>query len=123
METIQTTPPPPVNTDKLDTLLDLAGKEFGFQVWKILTPRRPAGLVECRQTAMWLCRVVTRTSLPGISAKFGKRHHGTVMHALRVTWGRIDTEPAFKRRLELLYLRACGYTSTQAQPFNALNRR
>ena len=45
--------------------------------------RRTAGVVRPRQVAMWLCKDITKRSLPEIALQFGNRDHTTVLHAIR----------------------------------------
>ncbi len=46
-------------------------------------PRRTASLAWARQVAMYLCRKETEMTLQEISEFFGKKDHGTVMHAVK----------------------------------------
>jgi chromosomal replication initiator protein len=36
-----------------------------------------------RQVAMYLCKALTRASLPEIGKSFGGKHHSTVIHSIR----------------------------------------
>ena len=54
-----------------------------------------------RQLAMYLCRIMTETSLEAIGKSFGGRDHGTVMHACRIVKNRIETEPEFGLFVEI----------------------
>jgi chromosomal replication initiator protein len=36
-----------------------------------------------RQVAMYLCKKLTRASLPEIGHSFGGKHHSTVIHSIR----------------------------------------
>jgi chromosomal replication initiator protein len=36
-----------------------------------------------RQVAMYLCKKLTRASLPEIGRSFGGKHHSTVIHSIR----------------------------------------
>jgi len=36
-----------------------------------------------RQVAMYLCKSLTRASLPEIGRSFGGKHHSTVIHSIR----------------------------------------
>ena len=40
-------------------------------------------ITEPRQVAMFLCRKLTRSSLPQIAREFGGKHHTTVLHSIR----------------------------------------
>ena len=47
-----------------------------------------------RQVAMFLCKQLTRASLPEIGKSFGGKHHSTVIHSIRkvVDMRKQDTE-------------------------------
>ena len=49
----------------------------------ILSERRTAAVVQPRQIAMYLSKVLTLRSLPEIGRRFGGRDHTTVLHAVR----------------------------------------
>lgn len=49
----------------------------------LISARRTKNLVVPRQVAMYLCKILTRKSLPEIGRRFGDRDHTTVLHAVR----------------------------------------
>ena len=51
---------------------------------------------------MYLARKRTRYSLEEIGGYFGGRDHTTVMHALKTTEQRINSEPEFAQQIEQL---------------------
>jgi chromosomal replication initiator protein len=50
-----------------------------------------------RQVAMYLCKSLTRASLPEIGKSFGGKHHSTVIHSLRKIEGLRKKDPGFDR--------------------------
>ena len=48
-----------------------------------------------RQVAMYLCKSLTRASLPEIGRSFGGKHHSTVIHSIRKVEDRRKREPDF----------------------------
>ena len=52
-----------------------------------------------RQVAMFLCRRMTRSSLPDIANAFGKTH-ATVLHAYRSIEGRMDVDAALRQSVQ-----------------------
>jgi chromosomal replication initiator protein len=48
-----------------------------------------------RQVAMYLCKTLTRASLPEIGRSFGGKHHSTVIHSIRKVEDRRKREPDF----------------------------
>jgi chromosomal replication initiator protein len=57
-------------------------RQFGLHVNDLRGNRRTQDVAYARHIAMYLCRELTEASLPQIGAKFGGRHHTTVMHAV-----------------------------------------
>ena len=72
------------------TMTDLLGK------------KRPANIAFPRQVAMYLCRLLTSSSLQEIGIAFGGRDHGTVIHACKSVENTIQQEPTTKRTLQFL---------------------
>jgi chromosomal replication initiator protein len=48
-----------------------------------------------RQVAMYLCKHLTRASLPEIGRSFGGKHHSTVIHSINKVEGLRKADPAF----------------------------
>lgn len=57
-------------------------RQFGLHVNDLRGNRRTQDVAYARQIAMYLARALTETSLPQIGARFGGRHHTTVMYAV-----------------------------------------
>ena len=57
-------------------------RQFGLHVNDLRGNRRTQDVAYARHIAMHLSRELTEASLPMIGAKFGGRHHTTVMHAV-----------------------------------------
>ena len=51
-----------------------------------------------RQIAMYLCKSLTRASLPEIGRSFGGKHHSTVIHSIR----KIEDHAPERRRFQQL---------------------
>ena len=54
-----------------------------------------------RQVAMYLCRRLTRSSLPEIATAFGKTH-ATILHACNVVHNRIEIDPDIKQAIRAI---------------------
>jgi chromosomal replication initiator protein len=61
--------------------------------------RRPQSVAVPRQVAMFLCRRLTRASLPEIASRFDKTH-ATVLHACKAIRGRMDTDADLNARVQ-----------------------
>jgi chromosomal replication initiator protein len=57
-------------------------RQFGLHVNDLRGNRRTQDVAYARHIAMYLSRDLTEASLPQIGAKFGGRHHTTVMHGV-----------------------------------------
>jgi chromosomal replication initiator protein len=69
---------PEVSVERIqETVID----RFGISMQELVGDRRSQSIVYPRQSAMYLCRELTDSSLPKIGKKFGGRDHTTVIHA------------------------------------------
>ena len=75
---------------------------FNVKVSDIKGPRRTRQVVMPRQIAMFLARRHTGQSLPEIGRRFGGRDHSTVIHAVRKVTRQLDTDPAYRKKVELV---------------------
>ena len=57
-------------------------RQFGMHVNDLRGNRRTQDVAHARHIAMYLSRELTEASLPQIGARFGGRHHSTVMHGV-----------------------------------------
>jgi len=78
-----------------DEIQRVVAEHFDLRMTDMSSKRRPRSVAFPRQVAMFLCRKLTRSSLPDIANAFGKTH-ATVVHACKTIQGRIDTEPAMR---------------------------
>lgn len=56
-------------------------------------------LARPRQIAMYLCRMLTKRSLPDIGRRFGGRDHTTVLHSMRRVRERMETSAALRNEV------------------------
>ncbi len=52
-----------------------------------------------RQVAMYLCKMLTRASLPEIGRSFGDKHHSTVIHSIKRVKERRGNDPLFNNQV------------------------
>ncbi len=67
----------------LDLILRTTVDMFDFSYEQLIGPSRRRPLVEVRQIAMYVTRLMTDLSYPQIGSGFGNRDHTTVMHACK----------------------------------------
>jgi chromosomal replication initiator protein len=74
-----------------DDIQRMVADYFDLRLTDMSSKRRPRSVAAPRQVAMFLCRKLTRSSLPEIANSFGKTH-ATVMHACKTVQNRIQVE-------------------------------
>jgi chromosomal replication initiator protein len=74
-----------------DTIQRTVAEHFDVRLTDMSSKRRPRDVAVPRQVAMYLCRRLTRASLPEIANAFGKTH-ATVLHAYRAIDQRMDVD-------------------------------
>ncbi len=67
----------------VDDIQKCVAEYYGMKQADLLSERRQRAIARPRQTAMWLCKLLTTRSLPDIGRRFGGRDHTTVLHAVR----------------------------------------
>ena len=68
----------------------------------LLGKKRPNAIAFPRQVGMYLCRILTQSSLEEIGIAFGGRDHGTVIHACKTVENTLQQEPTTQRTLQFL---------------------
>ncbi|MGB0907163.1 MAG: chromosomal replication initiator protein DnaA [Maricaulaceae bacterium] len=67
----------------VDKIQRAVAEEFGITLNDMTSKRRARNIARPRQVAMYLCKKLTKRSLPDIGRRFGGRDHTTVMHAVK----------------------------------------
>lgn len=78
-----------------DDIQRMVADFFDLRMTDMSSKRRPRSMSAPRQVAMFLCRKLTRSSLPEIANSFGKTH-ATVVHACKTIQDRIQVEPELR---------------------------
>ncbi len=78
-----------------DTIQKAVAEHFGIKLVDMSSKERSRSVALPRQIAMYLCRKLTRASLPEIAMAFEKTH-ATVIHGCKAIQNRLDTEPDLK---------------------------
>lgn len=74
-----------------DDIQRMVADYYDLRLTDMSSKRRPRSLAAPRQVAMFLCRKLTRSSLPEIANSFGKTH-ATVVHACKTIQDRLHLE-------------------------------
>lgn len=67
----------------VDKIQRAVAEEFKITMDDMASKRRARAVARPRQVAMYLCKKLTKRSLPDIGRRFGGRDHTTVMHAVK----------------------------------------
>ena len=78
-----------------DTIQRAVAEHYDLRLADMTSKRRPRSVSVPRQVAMFLCRRMTKSSLPDIANAFGKTH-ATVLHACKAIDGRMDIDVEFR---------------------------
>ena len=75
-------------------------EEFRMTLTDMVSKRRARAIARPRQVAMYICKKMTKRSLPDIGRRFGGRDHTTVMHAVKRIESLRAEDPAFNAQIE-----------------------
>jgi len=88
-------------TISFDVIQRRVAETFDLRLSDLCGKSRTQSVALPRQVAMYLCRRLTRQSLPAIAQAFA-RNHATVIHACRTVENRIQTDPGFRQLMDQL---------------------
>jgi chromosomal replication initiator protein len=90
-----------IDEDARGTSIDLIQKtvasHYGLKVSDIKSKNNSRNIALPRQVAMYLCKQLTKASLPEIGREFGGKHHTTVMHSISKITSMYDADQNFHR--------------------------
>ncbi|QDT35648.1 DnaA/Hda family protein [Stratiformator vulcanicus] len=89
-------------TIDLPEIAQAVANQFDLSVGQLRTGGRSAASVLPRQIAMYLSRQLTDSSLERIATYFGRKNHGTVIHAIRRLKNRAKDQAALQRHLAVI---------------------
>ncbi|HDS74544.1 MAG TPA: hypothetical protein ENN56_03295, partial [Firmicutes bacterium] len=76
---------------------------------------RKAEIVQNRQMAMYLCKVLTPLTFRAIATEFGGRDHATVVHSCRKFTERVRRDPSLLWEAKLI-AKKLGYPNADLDP-------
>ena len=85
-----------------DLIQKAVSDHFHLKLADMRSRRRTKAVVQPRQIAMFLCRDMTKMSLPEIARNFGGKDHTTVLHACRQVEARSSNDAVLARDIETL---------------------
>jgi chromosomal replication initiation ATPase DnaA len=87
---------------KVGHIQEVVARHFNVKLSDMCSARRTANVVEPRQVAMYLAKVMTPRSMPDIGRRFGDRDHTTVLHAVRKITARMAVDDDYRAKVETL---------------------
>ena len=87
----------------VDEVIKTVSQEFDIRETNLVGKGRRQDVALARQTAMYLVRELTGTSLVSIGLHFAGRDHSTVIHACRTIEKRMEQDAAFKARVDTIH--------------------
>ncbi len=84
-----------------DDIQRVVAEHFDLRLTDMSSKRRPRSVSQPRQVAMYLCRCLTKSSLPDIANAFGKTH-ATVLHACKTIHDRLDVEQNLRDSVRII---------------------
>jgi chromosomal replication initiator protein len=75
---------------------------YGLKVGDLKSKNNSRSIAVPRQVAMYLCKTLTRASLPEIGREFGGKHHTTVLHSVNKISDLYEKEMVFHRLINNL---------------------
>ena len=89
------------NDLSFDDIQRAVAEHFDLRMTDMSSKRRPRSVAQPRQVAMFLCRRLTRFSLPDIANAFGKTH-ATVLHACRTVQDRFSVDKELQNSIRTI---------------------
>ncbi len=80
----------------IQDIQDKVAEIFELKVTELCSSRRTAKIAHPRQIAMYLARKFTKESLQQISSAFGKKDHGTVLHASKTIEQKMKSDESLR---------------------------
>ena len=84
-----------------ELILDIVSEHFNVPVADLKGKKRNAEIVLPRQIVMYLCRVMTDTSLKAIGAFLGGKDHASVTHGIKKIEAEIKTDEALNNTVNI----------------------
>ncbi len=86
----------------IEMIQEVTAEHFHLKPADLKARSNSRRIAQPRQYAMFLCKELTRSSLPQIGREFGGKHHTTVLHAIRKIERMLKEDPEAERTLNRL---------------------
>jgi chromosomal replication initiator protein len=86
----------------IEEIQKAVASHYGLKVTDLKSKNNSRSIAEPRQVAMYLCKSLTRASLPEIGREFGGKHHTTVLHSINKISRLYDSDSFFHKLINSL---------------------
>ncbi len=88
----------------IDQIQKVVANYYGLKVSDLKSKNNSRSIAVPRQVAMYLCKSLTKTSLPEIGREFGGKHHTTVLHSINKIGLLCKTDKVFHKVINNLII-------------------
>lgn len=86
----------------IEAIQKVVAAHYGLKVSDLKSKNNSRNIALPRQVAMYLCKTLTRASLPEIGREFGGKHHTTVLHSINKISSMCETDKNFHNLINKL---------------------
>ena len=90
------------NGVSIEVIQKAVAQHYNLKVADLKSKNNSRSIAVPRQVAMYLCKSLTKASLPEIGREFGGKHHTTVLHSINKIGNLHQSDPVFHRLINKL---------------------
>jgi chromosomal replication initiator protein len=90
------------NGVSIEVIQKAVAQYYDLKISDLKSKNNSRSIAVPRQVAMYLCKTLTKSSLPEIGREFGGKHHTTVLHSINKIGGLYQTDSVFHRLINKL---------------------
>jgi chromosomal replication initiator protein len=90
------------NGVSIETIQKAVAQQYRLKVSDLKSKNNSRSIAVPRQVAMYLCKSMTKSSLPEIGREFGGKHHTTVLHSINKITALVETDSNIHRLIHRL---------------------
>jgi chromosomal replication initiator protein len=83
------------NGVSIEQIQKVVANHYGLKISDLKSKNNSRNIATPRQVAMYLCKSLTKTSLPEIGREFGGKHHTTVLHSVNKIMQQCESDRVF----------------------------
>jgi len=86
----------------IEVIQKAVAQHYDLKISDLKSKNNSRSIAVPRQVAMYLCKTLTKSSLPEIGREFGGKHHTTVLHSINKIGALYQTDSVFHRLINKL---------------------